>query len=70
MVAAEGAEADVKIMNYLNELQKDIAAPRYPGVPGMTGMLTRANEGVAFGQLTPREAADQFIGELTPRLRG
>jgi multiple sugar transport system substrate-binding protein len=70
MVAAEGTEADVKIMNYLNELQKDIAAPRYPGVPGMTGMLTRANEGVAFGQLTPREAADQFIGELTPRLRG
>lgn len=68
LVAEAGGEADRKIMAYLDELQKDIAAPRYPGVPGMSGMLTRANEGVAFGQLTPREAAEQFIGELTPRL--
>lgn len=68
MVAEAGTDADRKIMVYLDELQKDIAAPRYPGVPGMSGMLTRANEGVAFGQLTPKAAAAQFIGELTPRL--
>jgi multiple sugar transport system substrate-binding protein len=67
-VAEDGTDADRKIMAYLDELQKDIADPRYPGVPGMSGMLTRANEGVAFGQMTPKEAAAQFIGELTPRL--
>lgn len=68
MVADAGGDADKKIMAYLDELQKDIAAPRYPGVPGMSGMLKRANEGVAFGKLTPKQAAEQFIGELTPRL--
>lgn len=68
LVAAAGSDADRRIMGYLDELQKDIAAPRYPGVPGMSGMLTRANQGVAFGKLTPKQAAQQFIGELTPRL--
>jgi multiple sugar transport system substrate-binding protein len=68
-VAASGTDADKKIIAYLNELQKDIAAPRYPGVPGMSGMLTRANEGVAFGKLTPKQAAEQFIGEISARLK-
>lgn len=68
MVGEAGSDADRKIMDYLDELQKDIADPRYPGVPGMSGMLTRANEGVAFGLITPEEAAELFIGELTPRL--
>jgi multiple sugar transport system substrate-binding protein len=67
-MAETGSEADKKIIAYLNELQEDPAAPRYPGVPGMSGMLRRANEGVAFGQLTPKQAAEQFIGEISARL--
>lgn len=67
-LAETGSEADRKIIAYLNLLQEDPAPPRYPGVPGMSGMLGRANEGVAFGQLTPKEAADQFIGEVSARL--
>lgn len=67
--AATGSEADRKIIAYLDVLQKEPAAPRYPGVPGMTGMLTRANEGVAFGKMNPKQAADQFIREVSARLK-
>ncbi|MBS7701211.1 MULTISPECIES: ABC transporter substrate-binding protein [unclassified Chelatococcus] len=67
--AATGSEADRKIIAYLDVLQKEPAAPRYPGVPGMTGMLTRANEGVAFGKLTPKQAAEQFVREVSARLK-
>lgn len=67
-LAETGSDSDRKIIEYLNLLQEDPAPPRYPGVPGMSGMLGRANEGVAFGQLTPKEAADQFIGEVSARL--
>jgi multiple sugar transport system substrate-binding protein len=67
-LAKEGSDADRKIVDYLEVLQKDPAPPRYPGVTGMSGMLRRANEGVAFGQLTPMQAAEQFISEAKPRL--
>lgn len=67
-LAESGTESDRKIIGYLNLLQEEPAPPRYPGVPGMSGMLTRANEGVAFGQLTPKEAAEQFIAEVSERL--
>jgi multiple sugar transport system substrate-binding protein len=68
-MAASGTDADREIIAYLDLLQKDPAPPRYPGVPGMTGMLTRANEGVAFGKLTPKQAAQQFINEVSTRLK-
>jgi multiple sugar transport system substrate-binding protein len=64
----EGTDADRKIIAYIDLLQQNPAPPRYPGVTGMSGMLRRANEGVAFGQLTPKQAADQFIGEAGARL--
>jgi multiple sugar transport system substrate-binding protein len=64
----DGSDADRKIIAYLNTLQTNAAAPRYPGVPGMSGMLKRANEGVAFGKQTPKQAAEQFIREVSARL--
>jgi ABC-type glycerol-3-phosphate transport system substrate-binding protein len=68
-LAASGTDSDRKIIAYLDMLQKDPAPPRYPGVPGMSGMLTRANEAVAFGKLNPKQAAEQFIGEISTRLK-
>ena len=68
-IAASGTDSDRKIIAYLDMLQNDPAAPRYPGVPGMSGMLTRANEAVAFGKLNPKQAADQFVGEISTRLK-
>jgi len=67
-LAREGTDTDRKIIEYVELLQKNPAAPRYPGVTGMSGMLRRANEGVAFGQLTPQQAADQFVAEAGARL--
>lgn len=67
-LVASGTDSDRKVIAYLDLLQQNPAPPRYPGVPGMTGMLTRANEAVAFGKLNPKQAAQQFIGEVSARL--
>ncbi|MGK9236438.1 extracellular solute-binding protein [Inquilinus limosus] len=67
-LAKEGTDSDRKILAYIDLLQQNPAAPRYPGVTGMTNMLRRANEAVAFGKMTPQQAADQFIGEAKARL--
>ena len=67
-LVASGTDSDRRIIAYLDLLQQNPAPPRYPGVPGMSGMLTRANEAVAFGKLNPKQAAQQFIGEVSARL--
>ena len=38
-IAESGTDGDRKIIAYLDLLQEDPAPPRYPGVPGMSGML-------------------------------
>ncbi|WP_421723081.1 ABC transporter substrate-binding protein [Bauldia sp.] len=68
-LAREGTDADKAIVAYLDVLAENPAPPRLPGVPGMGGMLTRANEGVAFGQLTPLQAAQQFMDEVNAQLQ-
>jgi multiple sugar transport system substrate-binding protein len=67
-LATEGSDADRAIIAYIDLLQQNPAPPRYPGITGMSGMLRRANEAVAFGKMKPQEAADQFIGEAKARL--
>jgi multiple sugar transport system substrate-binding protein len=67
-LAKTGSDADRKIISFIEEVDKNPAAPRYPGVTGMAGMLTRANQGVSFGKLTPSEAAKQFMDEAGARL--
>jgi multiple sugar transport system substrate-binding protein len=67
-LANEGTDSDRKIIAYIDLLQQNPAPPRYPGITGMSGMLRRANEAVAFGKMKPQEAADQFIGEAKARL--
>jgi len=67
-LATEGTDADRTIIAYIDLLQQNPAPPRYPGITGMSGMLRRANEAVAFGKMKPQEAADQFIGEAKARL--
>ncbi len=67
-LAASGTDAERHIVEYLRLLQQNPAPPRYPGVTGMSGMLRRANEGVAFGTLTPMQAAEQFVQEAGVRL--
>src|SRR3546814_17178761 len=69
-LAREGSDTDRKIIEYVELLQQNPAAPRYPGVTGMSGMLRRANEGVAFGQLPPPQATDQFVAHAGARLGG
>jgi multiple sugar transport system substrate-binding protein len=66
---AQGSVTDRKIAAYLEVLQKDDAAPRSPGVVGMSNMLQRMNEAVSFNRLKSAEAAQQFMDEAEKRLR-
>lgn len=68
-VGAQGTDIDRKIIAYIDVLQKEQAAPRSPGVVGMSNMLRRMNEAVGFGRLKPQEAATQFIEEAEKRLK-
>jgi ABC-type glycerol-3-phosphate transport system substrate-binding protein len=42
---------------------EDSANPRNPAIAGVSDILRRMNEEVAFGQLTVEEAAQQFFDE-------
>ena len=68
-LVAAGNPVDAKIVSYLELLQQQEAAPRSPGVVGMSNMLRRMNEAVGFGRLKPQEAAAQFMEEAEKRLR-
>ncbi|WP_342361845.1 ABC transporter substrate-binding protein [Terrarubrum flagellatum] len=69
MLVATGNPVDAKIVAYIGLLQQQEAAPRSPGVVGMSNMLRRMNEAVAFGRLKPQDAAAQFIEEAEKRLK-
>jgi len=68
-LAREGTDSDRRVLAYIDLLQNAETPPRNPGIPGMSGMLRRMNEGVAFGRLKPQEAADQFVAEAQKRLK-
>lgn len=68
-LVAGGNPVDAKIVTYIGLLQQQEAAPRSPGVVGMSNMLRRMNEAVAFGRLKPQDAATQFIEEAEKRLK-
>ena len=65
---ATGNEEEKKLVAYLEELRKDPAPSRRPGVGGLGGMFRRANESVAFGDATALEASEVFIAEAEEKL--
>jgi multiple sugar transport system substrate-binding protein len=59
----EGTPADLTILDYIDMILEDSANPRNPAIAGVSDILRRMNEEVAFGQLTVEEAAQQFFDE-------
>ena len=48
---------------------EDPAQPRNPSVAGVSGILGRMNEEVAFGRLSVDEAVEQFFTEAEQAMR-
>ncbi len=65
---ATGNREEKKLVAYLAKLREDPAPSRRPGVGGLGGMFRRANEAVAFGDVTPLQAAEAFIAEAEEKL--
>jgi multiple sugar transport system substrate-binding protein len=68
-LAKEGSDSDRRVLAYIDLIQQEETPPRNPGITGMSGMLRRMNEAVAFSKLKPQEAADQFVAEAHKRLK-
>lgn len=65
---AEGNREEQKLVAYLAKLREEPAPSRRPGVGGLGGMFRRANEAVAFGDMTPLEASEAFVAEAEEKL--
>lgn len=65
---AAGNAEEKKLVAYLARLREEPAPSRRPGVGGLGGMFRRANEGVAFGNVSALEAAESFIAEAEEKL--
>lgn len=67
-VAATGNEEEKKLVAYLAMLREQPAPSRRPGIGGLGGMFRRANEAVAFGDMTPLKASQAFVAEAEQKL--
>jgi multiple sugar transport system substrate-binding protein len=68
-LAREGSDADRRVLDYIAMVQKGNAPPRNPNFPGVSGVLRRMNETVAFGKAKPEQAAADFIAEAERRIK-
>jgi multiple sugar transport system substrate-binding protein len=68
-MAKEGSDADRRTIAYLEAIEADHAPPRNPNFPGVSGVLRRMNEAVAFAKSTPDQAAADFIAEAERRIK-
>lgn len=64
----EGTDADLRVLDYIDMILKDSAPPRNPAIAGVSAILRRMNEEVAFGRLSVEEAAQQFFDEAEARI--
>jgi multiple sugar transport system substrate-binding protein len=64
----EGSEGEVRVLDYVDMILDDSSTPRNPAVAGVSAILRRMNEEVAFGRLSTEEAAQQFFDEAESRI--
>jgi multiple sugar transport system substrate-binding protein len=68
-LALNGSPAEKRAVAYINAIGQDSAQPRQRAVSGFGAAMLRSNQAIAFGNLTPRDAAEQIIREMTPNLK-
>lgn len=69
-LAANGSDAEKRVVAYIENLVKGgYAKTRQRSVSGLSGAMRRKNQGIAFGELTVEQAAEELLVEMTPNLK-
>lgn len=64
----EGGPGEQRILDYIDLILEDASTPRNPAIAGISAILRRMNEEVAFDRLTADEAAQQFFDEAAAKI--
>ncbi len=64
----EGGPDEQRILDYIDMILEDASTPRNPAIAGVSAILRRMNEEVAFDRLSPDEAAQQFFDEAASKI--
>jgi multiple sugar transport system substrate-binding protein len=64
----EGGPDEQRILDYIDLILEDASTPRNPAIAGVSAILRRMNEEVAFGRLSVEEAAQQFFDEAASKI--
>lgn len=65
---SEGGPDEQRILDYIDMILEDASTPRNPAIAGISAILRRMNEEVAFDRLTADEAAQQFFDEAAANI--
>lgn len=67
---ANATAAETTVLDYIQSiLDSSPADPRHPAIAGVSAILTRMNEEVAFGRKNPADAAKGFFSEASSKIR-
>jgi len=64
----EGGPDEKRILDYIDMILKDASTPRNPAIAGVSDILRRMNEEVAFDRLSADDAAKQFFEEAATKI--
>jgi multiple sugar transport system substrate-binding protein len=64
----EGSPDEQRILDYIDLILEDASTPRNPAIAGVSAILGRMNEEVAFNRLSVDEAAQQFFDEAAAKI--
>jgi len=63
-----GSPGEIRVLDYIDMVLEESAAPRNPAIAGVSAILRRMNEEVSFDRLSVEEAAQQFFDEAEARI--
>jgi multiple sugar transport system substrate-binding protein len=64
----EGGPDEQRILDYIDMILEDASTPRNPAIAGVSAILRRMNEEVAFDRLSVDDAAQQFFDEAAANI--
>jgi multiple sugar transport system substrate-binding protein len=64
----EGGPDEQRILDYIDLILEAASTPRNPAIAGVSAILRRMNEEVAFGRLSVEDAAQQFFDEAASKI--
>lgn len=69
LLREEASPAEARVVDYLESIIGNEGHPRHRAIPGITDILSRMNEEVAFNRLSVEAAVEQFFQEVEQTTR-